>query len=359
MDLRPWHYWTNAGRPMAPSSIEQVEVLERTVMRNPDHPGACHYRPSVERPACGQGACRGELQTLVPGAGHLVHMPTHIYMRLGMWDLAVEHNRHAVAVDEKYIQDRHPTGVYPMGYYFHNYDVMAAALAMLGRGSEAIAAAGRSRGIAPYYAALQVPALEAYSVAPFYALARFGKWDNIWVEPPRRPPLRAASGTTRGAYAFAAKGQYQRRDGAGQRRGHRRRPRSHFPAGLIRPGRCGDRREHFTADMAARRGNRDAALADLRKGITSRTELTYSEPADWYLPLRQPLGALLLAAGHPETPSASTGRTSCATRTTAGRCTGSSSAPQAQKRNREADSVAAELKRVWAKADVTLAADYG
>ena len=273
MDLRPWHYWTNAGRPMAPSSIEQVEVLERTVMRNPDHPGACHfYIHAVEasNDAAKALPCARKLQTLVPGAGHLVHMPTHIYMRLGMWDLAVEHNRHAVAVDEKFIQDRHPTGVYPMGYYPHNYDVMAAALAMLGRGSEAIATARKIAGIAPYDAALQVPALEAYSVAPFYTLARFGKWDEILGEKPPPAGLHYGVGVWHYArgLAFAAKGQY---DSAATERdsvaaiGAALAP--DFPAGLNSARAVlAIAEKHLTADMAARRGNRDEAMAELRKG---------------------------------------------------------------------------------------------
>ena len=127
MDLRPWNYWTNAGKPLAPSTLQQVAILQRVTARNPNHPGACHfYIHAVEASNFAQKAvpCAERLGSLVPGAGHLVHMPTHIYMRLGRWDEAVEHNAMAVHVDQQYLDARHPTGVYPLGYVPHNYHVM-------------------------------------------------------------------------------------------------------------------------------------------------------------------------------------------------------------------------------------------
>jgi tetratricopeptide (TPR) repeat protein len=364
MDLRPWHYWTNAGRPMAPSTFEQVQVLERVVMRNPDHPGACHfYIHAVEASNEADKAlpCAKRLQTLVPAAGHLVHMPTHIYMRLGMWDLAVEHNRHAVLADERFIEERHPTGVYPMGYYPHNYDVMAAALAMLGRGSEAIAAARKIASLTPYEAAIQLPPLESYAIVPFYALARFGKWDEILAA--KAPPagLQYAPGVWHYArgLALSVKGDYA---GAAAERdsvaavGTALAP--DFPAGLNSAKTVlAIAEKHLAADIATRQGKRAEAIADLRKGITLEDELTYNEPADWYLPLRQPLGALLLEAGQPKEAEREF-RTDLTRHPHNGwSLRGLERSLRAQKRTREADSVAAELKQVWAKADVTIASN--
>jgi tetratricopeptide (TPR) repeat protein len=304
MDLRPWHYWTNAGRPLAPSTLETVSVLERVVKRNPNHPGACHfYIHAVEASTDAARAlpCAKKLQTLVPGAGHLVHMPTHIYMRLGMWDLAVEHNEHAVAVDERFIQDRRPSGVYPIGYYPHNLDVMQSALGMLGKGDEMIAAARKIATIDNYDVAKQVPQVQAYTATPFYAMARFSRWDDILKEPAPPAELRYSSGVwhyVRGL-AFAAGEQY---DSAGVEHDSVAAIvasiDSTLPAGLNTAKTVLSIAErHLTATVAARQGKPEEALAALEQGIAIEDELTYSEPADWYLPLRQPYADLLLKSG--------------------------------------------------------------
>lgn len=363
MDLRPWHYWTNAGRPMAPSSLQQVEVLERVVMRNPAHPGACHfYIHAVEASNNAARAlpCAKELQTLVPGAGHLVHMPTHIYMRLGMWEPAVEHNEHAVAVDEKFIQDRHPSGIYPMGYYPHNLDVMLSALSMLGRGSDAIATARKISGIVTYEAALQVPPLEAFSATPLYTLARFSRWDDVLKETAPPAGLRYVSGVwhyTRGL-AYSANAKY---DSAAVELDSVAAIGPALPADLpagLNPARSilAIAERHLRADIAARQGKQEEAMAQLRKGIALEDELTYDEPTGWYLPLRQPLGALLLAAGRPKEAEVEYRADLVRFPHNGWSLHGLEQSLRAQKRTREADAVAKELKKVWAKADVTLAA---
>jgi hypothetical protein len=186
MDLRPWNYWTNGGRPKAPSTLEALRVLEPLVKRNPGHPGACHYyihAIEASNDAAKALACAERLGTAMPGAGHLVHMPTHIYIRLGKWDVAADRNVHAVHADEQYISERQPTGVYPMAYYPHNYHMMWYALNMLGRGDDALKAA---RGVVknvPAEVVRQAPPLEYFSPTVLYTLARFSRWDEILKEP--------------------------------------------------------------------------------------------------------------------------------------------------------------------------------
>ena len=127
MDLRPWHYWTSGGKPLAPSTLEQLRVAKKVVKRNPNHPGACHYyihAIEASRDAYKALPCARRLGSMMPGAGHLVHMPTHIYIKLGQWDLAAEHNAHAVHADEQFISEQHPPGAYPIGYYPHNFHMM-------------------------------------------------------------------------------------------------------------------------------------------------------------------------------------------------------------------------------------------
>ncbi|HSE60024.1 MAG TPA: hypothetical protein VLA99_15095, partial [Nitrospiraceae bacterium] len=130
MDLQPWDYWTPEGQPKGRAN-EIVSTLERALTLNPDHPGACHYyihaveaSPKPERAL----PCARRLPALMPGAGHLVHMPGHIYLRLGMYKEAAEQNVHAVSIDHDYLAHRKLTGVYPMGYYPHNVHFLWSAL---------------------------------------------------------------------------------------------------------------------------------------------------------------------------------------------------------------------------------------
>src|SRR5215210_6032292 len=193
MDLRPWNYWTNGGRAKAPSTKEQLRVLEQVVNRNPDHPGACHfYIHAIEASTDAPKAlpCAQRLGSLMPGAGHLVHMPTHIYIKLGQWDLAAEHNAHALHADEEFISKRHPTGVYPMGYYPHNFHVMWYALNMLGRSQEAMRTARSIGEKVPLDVVRQVPPLEGYTPDRPRWLAT-----ACWPLPEPCPPT-VASGST-------------------------------------------------------------------------------------------------------------------------------------------------------------------
>lgn len=122
MDLRPWDFWKPDGRPQ-PGTDEIVATLESVLARNPDHPGACHYYlHAVEASSQPERAlpCAERLPGLMPGAGHLVHMPAHIYMRVGRYHEAVERNQQAAHADEQYLADQHPTGEYADGYYTHN-----------------------------------------------------------------------------------------------------------------------------------------------------------------------------------------------------------------------------------------------
>ena len=296
-------------------------------------------------------------QTLVPGAGHLVHMPTHIYMRLGMWEPAVEHNIQAVAVDEKFIEDRHPGGVYPMGYYPHNLDVMLAALCMLGRGSEAIATARkivhrriRRSGAASATARGRSSRSRSIRSRASAAGTRSSRSRHRLPDSATSP----ACGTTRAGSPTRPKGQY---DSAAVELDSVTAIGPTLPADLpasLNPASSvlAIAEHHLRADLASRQGRRDEAMAEFRKGIALEDELTYDEPAGWYLPLRQPLGALLLAAGRPKNAEREYRADLVRFPHNGWSLHGLEQSLRAQQRTREADAVAKELKEVWAKADV-------
>jgi len=307
MDLRPWNYWNNAGMPRAPSTIETVAILEGIVKRTLDNPGACHfYIHAIEASNFAARAvpCAERLGSLVPGAGHLVHMPTHIYMRLGRWDDAVEHNAHAVHVDQEYLAARHPTGVYPLGYVPHNYHVMWEALNMLGRSEEALSTARTIADKVPPDVVRMIPPFEYYSPVVLFTLARFSRWDEVLKEPAPPADLRYTTGVWHYArgLAFAAKGAL---DSAAAERASVAAIAAKLPPDL--PANLNSQQallriadHHLAADIAARQKRTDKAVRTYREGIALEDELTYDEPTAWALPLRQQLGALLLAAGRPK-----------------------------------------------------------
>ncbi len=180
MVLQPWDFWAPDGQPKG-RATEIVAVLERVLTLEPNHPGACHYYiHTVEASPYPERAlpCADRLPNLVPGAGHLVHMPGHIYLRLGRYREAAERNVHAAAVDHDLLEHRRLHGIYPVGYYPHNLHFLWSALTMEGRSQEAIDAARRLMTLAPWDKARQEPAMEEFTPTLLFALTRFGRWQD-------------------------------------------------------------------------------------------------------------------------------------------------------------------------------------
>lgn len=362
MDLRPWNYWTNGGNPRAKSTLETVRVLERVVNRSPNHPGACHmYIHAIEASSQASKAlpCAKRLAGLMPGAGHLVHMPTHIYIKLGQWDLAAEGNRHALHSDEQFINERHPTGVYPLGYYPHNFHVMWYALNMLGRSGDAIKAAKDIERTVPHAVVKQVPQFEYFSPTLLYTLARFSKWDDILAQPAPPADLRYTTGIwhyTRGL-AYTARGKL---DSAAVERDRLVAIEAATPAGQmlnLNPAKpvLGIAVAHLKGEMAAKEGRTGTAVSLLNRAIAAEDELTYAEPPEWYLPIRQRLGAVLLAAGRPAQAEKAF-RADLARRPENGwSLHGLTQSLRAQQKMKEADAVEVRFRKAWKAADIELA----
>ena len=358
MDLRPWNYWNNAGKPRAPSTLETVAILERVVKRTLDNPGACHfYIHAIEASNFAARAvpCAERLGSLVPGAGHLVHMPTHIYVRLGRWEDAVEHNLQAVHVDQEYVAARHPTGVYPIGYVPHNYHVMWEALNMLGRSQEAITAARTIATQVPADVVRTIPPFEYYSPVVLFTLVRFSRWDEVLKEPAPPADLRYTTGIWHYArgLAYAAKGSLDsatvERDSVAA------------IAGKLPPEQTANLNSSRTlldigerqlwGAIAARQKRIEESARALREGIALEDELTYDEPAAWAIPLRQQLGALLLAAGRPREAEQEYRGDLRRYPRNGWSLHGLAQALEAQGRQQEAAAVNAEFHKVWSRAD--------
>jgi hypothetical protein len=304
MNLSPWNYYEDRGRKLRPQTAELVATLERTIKRYPNHPGACHlYIHAVEASTTPARAvpCADRLARLMPGAGHLVHMPSHIYMRTGRYDLVASHNHDAVGEDETYIQDRKPTGFYQYTYYPHNYHMMYAGLIFLGRGEDAIAAARKIVSVVPAEVTKQVPPLEYFFPTPYWAMARFGRWDDILAEPAPAEHQRYTKAMWHYArgLAYAAKGQ------VGEAKAEHdsvaavweATPKEQ-PAGINSAKALLQLAErHLSGRIAAATGDKAAAMATYQEAMKLEDGLTYDEPPAWYYPIRLDLGALALEQG--------------------------------------------------------------
>ncbi len=361
MDLRPWNYWTNGGRPKAPSTLEAIRVLEPVVKRSPDHPGACHYYIHAIEASNEAGkalACAERLGSLMPGAGHLVHMPTHIYIRLGKWDLAADRNVHAVHADEQYINERKPTGVYPMAYYPHNYHMMWYALNMLGRSQDALKAAQGVLKNVPADVVREAPPLEYFSPTVLFTLARFAKWDEALRQPAPPKDLRYTTGVWHYVRGLAFTSQNKLGSAAVERDKLEAIAKS-VPADAYAnlnavQSLLAIAKDHLQGEMAAKRGQIDDAVRHLEKAIAGEDELTYDEPPPWYLPIRQRLGAVLLEAGRP-VEAEKAFRADLVRRPENGwSLQGLAQSLRAQKRLEEASAVEGRFKKAWSKADVTV-----
>ena len=181
MDLHPWELWTHDGKPQ-PGTEEIVATLERVLAKNPNHPGANHfYIHAVEAsPQPERGLPSAErLPKLMPAAGHMVHMPAHIYLRAGRYADAAENNRQAVAADQKYIAKCQPEGIYPMMYYPHNIHFLWSALCWQGRRADAVKAADDLSAMMTEEMVREMPMIEAFVPTRLFTLVRFGMWDDV------------------------------------------------------------------------------------------------------------------------------------------------------------------------------------
>lgn len=368
MDLRPWDYWTQEGSPQ-PGTLEILQILEGVLARNPDHPGALHYYIHiVEASSEPQRAVPAaeRLGGLMPGAGHLVHMPSHIYIRVGRYAEAWESNAKAAAADEAYMAKYQPVegypmqGMYPLMYYTHNLHFQWASACMEGWSAEAMRAARAAVANVPMEVVRQVPFVEFVVPTPLYALARFGRWEELLQEPAPPADLRFSIGVWHYArgLALAATGRMDEATAALDSVGAiaaatppEQAVALNSAAVLLRVAEA-----VLGGELAARKGQFDEAVRLLTEGVRLEDGLRYDEPPDWYFPVRQSLGAVLLTAGRAAEAETIYREDLQRNPENGWSLYGLRQSLQAQGRKEEAAAVAARFDRAWAKADVQLTA---
>ena len=303
MVLRPWDYWRADGRPQ-PGTEDIVTTLEAALQHHPDHPGACHYYiHAVEASQDPQRGlpCAKRLPSLMPGAGHLVHMPAHIYMRVGLYREASERNANAATVDHEYLL-RHPLeGNYASGYYAHNLHFLNASLTMEGRSAEALQAARDLLSKISVDEIVKEPSLEWYAPTLLLTMARFGQWGELIRQPPPPKALRYTTGIwhyVRGL-AFAATTRFGSAEGelSNLRKSLKVMARAKTAEAKINHTLLKIAERVLAGEIAARKGHFEAGIQALRDALHLEATVPYSEPPFWFQPVRHNLGAVLLLAG--------------------------------------------------------------
>jgi len=306
MDVSPWDYWKPGGREAKPQSAPIVPTLERVLARNPNHAGAIHlYIHAVEasdRPKRAEPYA-DKLRGAIPGAGHLVHMPSHIYYRVGRYLDALEDNKIAVKVDEKYLTETNaPMGVYRLGYYPHNVHFVMASAQMAGDGPTVIAAAEKLGQLIPSEAAKGIAMVQPVKAAPYFAHAQFSSPETILALPDPGdaiPYVKAMWLYVRGV-ALAAKRDFAGATAAASAIDTIERSADFkllTDSGVPAQEVLRIARTVILARVAQTKGDYRIAIIRFERAAALQDALAYTEPPYWYYPIRQSLAAALLQAG--------------------------------------------------------------
>lgn len=308
MNLSPWDYWNLDGSPKGRTE-EILKTLQSVVDRNPRHAGALHYYiHTVEARHPERGEPHADrLAGLMPGAGHLVHMPSHIYMRVGRFTDSYNANLRAVSADEDYITQCRTQGIYPLNYYPHNIHFMAWSAMLRGRPDDALTAARKIVEKVPHELSANKNAWALYETflsQPMFVMVRFGMWKEMLAEP--KPDIESQFLTGVWHYgralAYIHTGQQDMARGELDSLVASRKAMGeveHYVGFATAETLMTIAEETVRGEFAYNEGNTIAGLAHLERAVRLEDGLRYNEPPDWYFPLRHFLGAMLLDAGRP------------------------------------------------------------
>lgn len=358
MNLDPWQLWALDGTP-GRHTPEIVGTLETVLARSPGHPGANHYYihavEASKNPEKGVPSA-DRLAGLMPGAGHVVHMPAHIYQRVGRYADASEHNRRAAEADLATMARVEPWGYYAM-YLGHNYGFLAFSASMEGRSEESLQAARDAAKALPPGMMDMMPGMDFLAAAPIFAMVRFGKFDEMLAEPRPDPQYQVLTALWLHGHgmALAAKGRFD--EAQEDLRGLRRIMET------VKPGlRAGNNPATDVMEVAARvleariaeKQGKPEARAMWEAAVAKADKLAYSEPNDWFYPVRHYQGQALLTARKYAEAEAVYREDLARNPENGWALFGLLKALRAQNEKKEAAAVEARLEKAWARADMPL-----
>lgn len=361
MDIRPWGYWMPDGQPYE-GTTEIVAITEEVMRKDPKHPGALHMYIHLMESTCTPERAEkaaDTLLTLMPDAGHTVHMASHIYQRVGRYADAMKSNQLAIASDEEYLAQSQAQGIYPIGYYPHNIHFLWFAATMDGQSKIALDAARKAAAQISDTTLKELPITVIFRVIPYWSLARFGLWQEVLKEP--APPATNAFLTGSWHYvrglAFVATGQLQQAE----------QELASLDKIMQEPGWDTPLFSQNTArsvlaiapkvlagEIAAAQGKFDEAIALLDRAVRLEDGLVYTEPAEWHFSPRLALGAILLEAGQAHEAETVYWEDLRRNRNNGWALYGLLQALRAQQKNDQAALIEARFKKAWQRADMTL-----
>jgi pimeloyl-ACP methyl ester carboxylesterase/tetratricopeptide (TPR) repeat protein len=360
MNTMPWDYWQKDGSAK-PATRQVIAALEAVIASRPDHPGAHHYFIHVMEASNDPDRAiksADALGALMPAAGHMVHMPAHIYLRVGRYADAAEANERAIVADEDYLAQCQAQGLYPITYYPHNLHFLWAAATLEGRSAKAVDAARKLEEKVPHHHAGALGWTADFPVTPLLAYARFGRWQEILTTP--APPANEpyATGIWRYARGLAllARGQLDRSDAEraalDAAMSHEAFKTTLKDLPLLTNLQIASR--ILEGELAARRGRVDEAVRLIEEAVQIEDGLPYNEPPVWHQPPRQVLGAVLLEAGRAREAEAVYRRDLERVRENGWSLMGLASSLDAQGRGGDAADARRRFAKAWARADISI-----
>jgi tetratricopeptide (TPR) repeat protein len=360
MDLMPWSYWTRDGRPHE-GTRKIITSLERVIAKHENHPGALHLWihlwEATDTPERAEAEA-DRLLPLMPGAGHMVHMPAHIYQRVGRHADVIRSNQLAAEADEDYITQCKAQGLYPLAYYPHNLHFIWMGATASGQKKLALESARKLANQVPHEALATVPILQGFLVVPDFANVRFEQWDAILADDGLQHPTLFTRGVRSYARAMAFTG-LNRLDEATRELATLRslvadpemKKQATFSSNngfaILRIGL-----EVAAGEIAAKRKDWDTALLHLERAVRYEDALIYTEPHDWHAPARENLAATLLAAGRADEAETVYWEDLKRHAESGWSLRGLLKALTAQGKHEEAALVEARLRKAWRDADV-------